>query len=277
MDIKKRPARLAVLLLAIAVCPASVWATGPRIKQDLFTPNANVIYALDFPPFITTELAGGGIAIELVNTVLQAEKINAPINTLPSPRMLAYYILQEKALAAVGGHLHFTAEEQKSLVFVPLLRLQEHYYVYRPKHPQGLPWQGDLKALATYVYGANQKEDVAAYQQAGVKVETGNTLTLLEKLKAGQVDFIGGPELAINWYLDRNFAADKDKFSKLEPNAGEGTLFIIFNKKHPQGETLAKQFKKGLAALIANGQYQALLEKQLGGGDAVSRYSLPLQ
>jgi len=270
----KRVLTQSTVLLAASLFTVAALATGPRIKQDLFTPNANAIYALDFPPFITTEL-GGGVAVDLVNAVLQAEKISASINTLPSAKMMKYYVFQEKALALVGSHLRFTAEQQKPLIFVPLLRLNEHYYVYLPRHPEGLPWQGDLKALAKLSYGANPEEDVTAYQQAGLQVETGNTLSLLEKLQAGQVDFIGNSELAVNWYLDRTFAADKDKFSQLKPEAGAETIFIIFNKNHPQGEALAKQFKKGLSAIIANGQYKALLEKQLG--EAVERNILPLQ
>ena len=273
-NIKKVLAWLALVLL---LNPVGAWATGPRIKQDLFTPNANPIYALDFPPFITTELNGGGAAVELVNAILQQEKISASINILPLARMMKYYIFQEKALALVGNRLSFTPEEQKALIFIPLLRLKEYYYVYQAKHPEGLPWKGDLKALTKLVYGANPEENETAYKEAGIQVETGNTLSLLEKLKDGKIDFIGNSELAVNWFLDKNFSADKAKFSKLEPSAGEETVFIIFSKNHPQGEVLAKQFKDGLVAMIANGQYKALLEKHLGGSDAVNRYTLPLQ
>ncbi|WKJ91477.1 transporter substrate-binding domain-containing protein [Methylomonas montana] len=269
--------RLTVMLLVIAIYPVTALATGPRIKQDLFTPNTNAIYALDLPPFITTELTGGGAAIELVNTVLQAQKINATINTLPLVRMLKYYVLQEKALALIGSHIGFSADEQKNLIFVPLLRLKQHYYVYQPKHPDGLPWKGDLKTLANLTYGADPEENIGTYQKAGLKVETGKLLSLLEKLKSGQLDLLANSALAVDWFLDRNFAADKAKFSKLEPAAGEETLFMVFNKNHPEGAALAKQFQDGLTAIIANGQYKALLEKQFGGGEAVNRHILPLQ
>lgn len=269
--------RLSVMLLVIAIYPVTALATGPRIKQDLFTPNANAIYALDLPPFVTTELTGGGAAIELVNTVLQAQKIDATINTLPLVRMLKYYVLQEKALALIGSHISFSAEEQKNLIFVPLLRLKQHYYVYQPKHPDGLPWNGDLKTLANLTYGADPEENIGTYQKAGLKVETGKLLSLLEKLKSGQLDLLANSVLAVDWYLDRNFAADKARFSKLEPAAGAETLFMIFNKNHPEGAALAKQFQDGLTAIIANGQYKALLEKQFGGSEAVDRYILPLQ
>lgn len=269
--------RLALLLLVAAICPMNAFATGPRIKQDLFTPNANPVYALDSPPYITTELGGSGLAIELTNSLLQTAKTSASINILPLPKMLKYYLFQEKALALVGSHLSFTAEEQKSLIFVPILRLQKHYYIYQPKHPEGLPWKGDLNALANKTYGADPEEDIAPYQKAGIRIETGKLLALLEKLKLGQIDFLAGSEPSINWFLDKNLSSDKAQFSKLEPAAGDETFFVIFNKNHPQGEAIAKQFKEGLTALIANGQYKALLEKNLGGADAAHRYTLPLQ
>lgn len=269
--------RLTVMLLVIAIYPVMAVATGPRIKQDLFTPNANAIYALDLPPFVTTELNSGGAAIELVNAVLRTQKIDATISTLPLARMLKYYVLQEKALALIGSHINFSPDEQKNLIFIPLLRLKQHYYVYQPKHPDGLPWHGDLKTLANLTYGANPEENVSNYQKAGLKVETGKLLGLLEKLKSGQLDLLANSALAVDWFLDRNFAADKAKFSKLEPAAGEETLFMIFNKNHPEGAELAKKFQEGLAAVIANGQYKALLEQQFGGNAAVEHYILPLQ
>ena len=266
-----------IALIAILLFSASASATGPRIKLDMFTDSANVIYALDAPPFITTELSGGGVAIELVNRIMERQNIEAPINTLPLSRMLKYYLFQENALALIGSPLNFTKDQQKSLVFIPLLRLQDHYFIYRPHQSEGFPWPGDLKALAGRVYGATPEEDVNAYRQAGIKTITGNTLNLLERLQAGSVDFIGDTELAVDWYLDKSLSAEKPRFIKLEPAAGDRNLCIIFNKKHPEGESLAKQFRQGLDAIIADGTYQKILEQALGDNKAVSASVLPLK
>ncbi|WP_404355858.1 substrate-binding periplasmic protein [Methylotuvimicrobium sp. KM1] len=271
MKLTKKPARFVLALMATLLSPALVSATGPRIKPDLFTDSANVIYALDAPPLITTELVGGGVALEIVKTVLERQNIEAPINTLPLSRMLKYYLFQENALALVGSPLSFTKDQQKSLIFIPLLRLQDHYFIYRPNQPEGLPWSGDLKALAGRVYGANPEEDINAYRQAGIKSITGNILSLLEKLQAGSVDFISDTELTVNWFLDKNLPTEKTSFIKLEPTAGERTLFIIFNKQHPKGEALARQFRQGLDAIIADGTYKKILEQ------AATTSVLPLQ
>lgn len=265
----------AIWLIWIFTCDAL--ATGPRIKQDLFTRNPNAIYALDFPPFISTGEEDGGMIPALVAKVLAAEKLSAAISSQPLARMLKYYLFQEQALAVIANPIRFSPEQRKQLIFVPLLRLKKHYYVHQTKHPDGLPWSGDLQALTNEVYGANPEEDVDAYNKAGIDVQTSNLLSLLEKLKDGTIDFIGDAEPAVDYYLQRNLSADKAKFMRLEPAAGEETVYIIFNKQHPAAETIAKQFQAGLAALIADGQYQTLLEHYLGGKQAVERYTLPLQ
>ncbi|MGD7034836.1 substrate-binding periplasmic protein [Methylotuvimicrobium buryatense] len=277
MKFTKNPFRLSIALIAILLFSANSSATGPRIKLDMFTDSANVIYALDGPPLITTQLSGGGVALELVNTIMERQNIQAPINTLPLSRMLKYYMFQENALALVGSPLSFTEDQQKSLIFIPLLRLQDHYFIYRPNQSEGFPWSGDLKALAGRVYGANPEEDVSAYRQAGIKTITGNTLNLLERLKSGSVDFIGDTELTVDWFLDKNLSTEKPRFIKLEPAAGERNLSIIFNKKHPEGESLAKQFRQGLDAIIADGTYQKILEQAFGENKAVSTSVLPLK
>jgi len=263
---------LSMLLICLAMI---AHATGPRIKQDLFTANANTIHALDFPPFVSADLADGGMAIELVHAVLQAQKIDAAINTLPVAKMLKYYLFQDKALAAIGNNLGFSAEQQKDLIVIPLLTLKEYLYCYQAKYPQGLPWKGDLKTLTGMTYGAATEAPTARFEQAGIKIERGQILSLLEKLKVGKIDFLANSELAINWYLDRNLATEKAQFIRLEPALGQETLTIVFNKKHPQGETLAQKFKEGLAALKANGQYKALLQKHLGDDQTIERYLQP--
>ena len=83
MGMQKMLIRVLALLLLFAVFVFEANATGPRIKQDLFSPNVNTVYALDFPPFVTTDLAYGGLVLELANAVFETEKIDAPIISQP--------------------------------------------------------------------------------------------------------------------------------------------------------------------------------------------------
>ncbi|MGY6277735.1 substrate-binding periplasmic protein [Methylomonas sp. MgM2] len=276
MTIQRLLIRLSASILILLWCSLEALATGPRIKPDLFSSNANTIYALDFPPFVTNDLANGGVALELANAALETEKIDAPIISQPLARMLKYYLFQEQALAVIGGHLNFSAQEKEQLIFLPLLRLKTHYFFNRGKHPQGLSWSGNLQAFANMVYGAYPEEDVDAYRQAGIRIQSGKLLTLLEQLKNGAIDFISEAAPAVDWFLTRNFSKDQSQFVRMEPAAGELTIFVIFNKKHPQGEAIANRFKNGLAAIVASGQYQDVLEKQFRD-DGMGRYTLPIR
>ena len=49
----------AVVALVI-VMPNQVLATGPRVTTSLFSPHHNQIHALDFPPFVSSEVGNGG-------------------------------------------------------------------------------------------------------------------------------------------------------------------------------------------------------------------------
>lgn len=277
MNIKRSLIRLFPIICLALVFSGNAFATGPRIKHDLFVRNPNAIYALDFPPFISTDNVDGGLAMALVRKILDAASISASVSSQPLARMLKYYLFEEQALAVVANHIQFRPKQREQLIFVPLLRLKRHYYVHQSKHPQGMPEQSELSALATWVFGANPEEDVQAYTKAGIDVETGNLLSLLEKLKEGRIDFIAEVEPAVDWYLQRNLSADKAQFIRVDPAVAEETIFIVFNKKHAEGESIAKRFQSTLAAFIAEGRYQALLEQYLGGGAAVERYTLPLQ
>lgn len=276
MTLKQYWTRLSSIAAMLFIVSLDAWATGPRIKQDLFTPNANPVYALDFPPFISTEQPDGGVAVALTHAILQADNADTSISILPLARMLKYYLTQENALAVLGNHLNLTADARKELIFVPVLRLKRYYYVHQGKHPQGLPLPEDLKSLEGLVYGADPEQDVSKLQQAGIRVETGKLLTLLEKLRAGHIDVLAESPWAVDWFLQRNLAADKASFMRLEPMAGEDTVYLIFNKQHPKGEAMARQFQSRLTAMIANGLYQAWLEKVFGDKQSVELHTLPL-
>ncbi len=265
-----------LLFLLMIMLPTWVSATGPRIKQDIFAPNPNQIYALDFPPFVTTELPTGGIAVELVTNLLKAQSLDAVINTLPVASMMKYYLLQEQALGLITSHLQINKEEQKDLIYIPLLQIQQYFYYFQAKHPEGLPWNGDLKTLAHLSFGVNEHENLEPYKKAEINLQTGKNSALYEKLHAGQLDFIADSPLTVNWYLDKHYLSEKTQFIKMQPKAGDELLYLIINKKHPQGDVIAKQFQMELGKMLTNDQYNTLLTQQLGNGQKLTEIFSPL-
>ena len=268
---------LAVTLLISLMSPASVMATGPRVTAHIFTPGTE-IYALDFPPFISTEVVEGGLDAEIINAALKAADIDAAIRALPLGNMVKYYLTQENAIVVLGRHhLSFSAKQKKDLIFIPVSVTSESYFYYKPAQKLALSWNGKLKNLKGNTYGAHKGEDVVAYKDAGINIDFGKPHTLLKKLKSKKIDFIKLPELTAEWMIDKYFPEEKANFTQMETSIGEKPTFIVFSKNHPDGEAMAKKFSAGLSKIINNGSYMAILEKYLGKGDRTARHMESLQ
>lgn len=262
---------LPIILLISLMTPVSVMATGPRVTTHLFTSGVE-IYALDFPPFITTEIVGGGFDAEIINAALKAADIDAVITALPLGNMVKYYLTQENAIAVLGHDLSFSAKQKKDLIFIPVSVTSERYFYYRPAHKSALSWNGKLKNLKGYTYGAHKGEDVAAYKDAGINIDFARHRSLFKKLKSKKIDFIKFPELTAEWMIDKYFPEEKANFARMKTAIEEKPTFIVFNKKHPDGKTMAKKFSAGLSKIINDGSYMAIVKKYLGKSDRTARH-----
>lgn len=239
------------------------WATGPRITKALFDTNENQIYTNDFPPFATTNLATGGLSVEIVNAVLKLSNISATQSTLPLQSMIKFHLKQENALAIHGRNLNFKKIEKKNLVFIPLAISMENYVYYKASRKSVLGWDGKLISLKGATYGATKGENIQKLKSSGINVQTSRMHSLLKKLKSKKIDFISASNLNLAWMMDKHFPQDLDKFIALKDSNKENTIYIVFNKKHPNGKSIAKKFKSGLKKLIQNGQYDRILEKYI--------------
>jgi len=237
-------------------------ATGPRVTTALFAPHANEIHTVDFPPYVSIDVLDGGAVSEIIRTALATAGIDAVISIHPLKRMVNYYLLQENALAVLGRHLRFPAVRQKDMILIPVAVLEEHFFYYKPRHPEGLNLDADhLKQL---VYGSHHDEDVSRFTDAGCAVKYGTPMSLLKQLKGGEVDFIEVPPLTIEWLLDRYMADEKEQFVSLPDVVDNEVLYMIFNRKHAAGEHAAARFKQALAAMVKDGRYGTILDKYLG-------------
>ena len=263
---------LSLLFVLAILLPASASATGPRVTKALFSVDKTEVHVLDFPPFLSNEVADGGPFSEIVNVALQEAGIDAVISTHPVQRMVRYYLLQENALAVMGRHLGFSSEQKKELIFIPLSVLVESFYYYKPSFPNGLNWNGKLASLKGKTYAAHKGEDVAAYKAAGIAVKYDRTIGLLKMMKAGEADFAAIPALTADWLLAKYMADEKELFTAMDTSPGEDVFYIIFNKQHPQGEASAAAFKKALMGMVSDGRYAQIMKKHLGNGDVLKLY-----
>ena len=255
---------LFVMITVALIWPASALATGPRVTTALFSPDKSEIHAVDFPPFVSTEVIDGGVIAEIVSTALVDAKVDAVLTIHPLKQMVNYYLLQENAIAIMGRHLNFTEQQKRELIFVPVINLEESVFYYAPRYPKGLKL--NMKQLKGITYGAHPDEDVSAMVKAGATVQSGATMALLKKLKRGEVDFIKAPMLNIEWLVKKFMSEESGNFVMGEGAGDEEMAYMLFNRKHADGAAAAEKFKTALAAMIKDGRYAAIIEKHLGGG-----------
>ena len=242
---------------------ASLTATGPRVSTLATVIDKNEIFALDLPPYISTQDAHGGLLNEILKAAFNEAKMEVYITIVPLQSMMKYYYTQENAPGFMGRHLGLASETKSSLVSVPLLSASENYFYYKPSHPKGLEFKGKLANLKGLTYGAAKGEDVALYKNAGVKVKKSRTLSFFKKLKNGTIDFIKIPEESARWFLENRFPKDKDNFVTMREGSANIDLSVYFNMNNPKGKKMLGAFKKGLKNIVENGKYAAILEKSL--------------
>ncbi len=256
---------LLVFFIMFFVLPSPAFATGPRVTTALFSADKSEIHAVDFPPFVSSDVVDGGAISELVNTALARGGVDAVISTHPIQRMVRYYLLQEDAMAVIGWHFQLTAEQKKHLILIPITRLPEKYFYYKPRHPNGLMINDvSLKGLR---YGAHKGEDTSTFEKAGVEVQYGRSIALLKKLKNNELDFICSPPKTVEWLLDRYMSDEKENFVSTAGDAEKQLFYIVFNRKHADGEMAADKFNKALKDMVNDGTYGKIVEKHLGKGD----------
>ncbi|MES0370928.1 MAG: ABC transporter substrate-binding protein [Mariprofundaceae bacterium] len=260
-NFKKMLHRVPLFLFLALMIPAVAGATGPRVTGSLFAVDKSEIYAVDIVPFISMEVAGGGIATEISDAALAAGEIDVVITTLPLQRMVRYYLSQENAIAVMGHHFKFSKADGKSLIFVPVVAAPERHYYYRGSYPDGLAWKGDLKNMKGKRYGSHPGEDNTAYNEAGIEVVHGRTMSLLKKLKSGKIDFIGVPSLSVEWLIKKYMPEEKGNFVVMEiADYDDEIIYVIFNRKHADGVAAAEKFRKALTKMIADGSYLEILK-----------------
>ena len=253
--------KLYVFVLMTFFLNTLLMATGPRVSTLATVIDKNEIFALDLPPYISTEVAEGGILSEVIKAAFNEVKMEVQITIVPLQNMIKYYYAQENAPGFMGRHLGLSPKKKSTLVKVPLFVAGENYFYYKPLHPKGLEFKGKLSNLVGLTYGAAKGEDTTAYKNANIKVKKSRTLSFFKKLKNGTIDFISIPKESVQWFLEKRLSDDKDNFVMMKEGSTNIDLCIYFNMNNPKGKKMLGAFKKGLKSILENGKYATILEK----------------
>lgn len=261
--------------LVLFVFANTAQATGPRVTSALLSTPVNQIFALDFPLVLSADSADGGIAGALITAAFQNEKTESTITPLPLQTMVTYYLNEENALAVVGHDLNLNAAQLKNVIVIPVVILKESYFYSRQKHEK-LTWSGKLDDFKNLTLGLHKGDVSEPYQKFGIKTEQERLDVRIKSLIDGKIDLLRESDLTMLMTLDKNFNSQKDTIIRLEPRAGEAVISIAFNKKNPDGATLAKRFQQGLKTLVSTGKYNEIIKTHIGNMP-IEQYFLPLK
>lgn len=262
------------LSVALICFSTTAQATGPRVTASLFEPPVNEIFTLDFPQVLSSESGDAGVATLIIKAAFKAENVENTLTPLPLQTMLSYYLNEENALAIAGHDLNFTEKEAKNVTLIPVLRLKESYFYYRPKH-ETLAWKGDLAAFKGLTLGVHKNEASAIYQNQNINIVEARLDTRISELIVGKIDVVREADFTMSQVMKKNFSTQQKDVLRAEPSAGEAVVLIAFNKKNPKSIALTKQFQQGLAKIIASGEYNEILKKQ--AGEESKNYFVPLK
>ena len=260
--------KLNFLTLAVVFFALPLMATGPRVSSNVLSDDKNEIYALDMPPFISTEVPNGGVLSEIVTAAFSDQNIEISITIVPLQSMMKYYLLEEKSLAVMGRHLGISENEMKTLVSIPLYSSVENYIYYKPINEK-FKFDGKMSSLKGLIYGASRGEKVTEYNKESIKVKKSRALSIFKKLKSGSVDFTSLPKESLQWFLENKFTNDKNNFLSVSGGAKMVPIDINFNLNHENGKDLSIVFKKGLRSIIKNGLYDSILRKYIKENSSV--------
>lgn len=250
---------LSVALLCVSTATN---ATGPRVSASLFEPPVNEIFALDFPVVLSPDAPEGGVAAAIIKAAFEAENVQNTITQLPLQSMISHYLTEENALAVAGHDLNLTNAEAKNVITVPVVSLRESYFYFHPKHEK-LSWTGKLSELKGLKIGVHKNDISDLYKKADINIVQERLEVRINALIAGEIDLVREADVAMNETLKTHFSQYQKEFVRLEPKAGDTVVTLAFNKKNPNGVTLAKQFQQGLAKITASGKLNEILKKYI--------------
>lgn len=239
--------------LSIPLFPLASSAAGMPLTAD--------IVCEDFPPFFTPSLPGDGMAGEIIREAFKENNVAVRFNYVPYARALIYF-KEGKFPVHVGTSAVFSEAEKSTFISRSFIWVRWRLFTYKKPAPEfnSLAHLKSLK-IGSYI-GAT---DTALYRKAGLQpFEQKSMDALLKMLHYGRVDAVSIIDLAF-YSKARELYPDESDLFKASAPIFQTDGSVMFSKKHPDGEKLARLFEKGLAGLRKNGRLRQIVERYYGG------------
>lgn len=221
-----------------------------------------VLEANESPPYWSKSLPGGGLGGELVQAISEAANLKTRIDFVPLSRMI------EDRNNNDLGNPEFYMAEQEFAAIIPLALTEAAIFYYRP-HFGVAPKIANFDDLKHYKIGVLKGTliDRRAFERMGLHFESSYAQgSLFKKLKLGRVDLVFEIDLVGQQMIAQLFPEQRHEFIRQPLPNSISPIAIMIDAEYPRAEEIAAAYRKGLAAIIANGRYQKIVEKYYPDG-----------
>lgn len=265
-------AAAAVFLTSAQVNPVQAGTAGGATLLLLTNP--------DFPPYIEKEADGrlGGLFTDLVSASMAAGGVSFEIHTMPWKRIYRELVAgnADGSFAWAGDPRH----DEKFIVSRSFYQNSWSMFTWRAD----IDTFGDLKRLPSLPaedapllclpHGWTVPDWLDWLMVSGRvrRAAPNNISDCFHLLARGRVAFAFGPDILNHNEIDKALAT-LDPWTRpdlrelpMEDAAVSGTVHVLFAKSPDKGGTQYRDaFDRGLAAIIADGTYEALVRKRIAG------------
>ena len=216
------------------------------------------IAALDREPYVGQTLTNYGFDSEIITEAFKRAGHQVMIEFMPRDKAIAD--------AAKGDYDAVFPEyysKERAQDFVYSYVFSNSLLVFYKRTSSNIPYK-TLKDLTSYKIGVvkgyiNTDElDNAAYLK---KVEAESDEDNLHKLAKGELDLIVVDKLVAQYLIKTKVPEAAGKLEAIEPPLAIHALFVIFPKKLPASEKLAKEFNKAYESMEKDGTIKAIMAR----------------
>ncbi len=212
----------------------------------------------DWPPYVDSGMAQGGVATEIVREAFRREGLTTELHTYPWARALfnTRHLIDDASICAWRS----TEREKEFLYSAPIL---VNRLIFVKRKSLRIHWR-TLMDLRPYTFAVERGSvheaafDAAEYLQ---KYEVADKIKALKMVLIGRADLTPLDEGLAHHILATQFHDKQDNVDFLMPPLSELTLHIIVSKKHRQGQRIVDLFNAGLADMRRDGSYLDILER----------------
>lgn len=224
--------------------------------------DAVVLEANESPPYWSNSLPGRGLGSELVQAISEAAGLETQINFVPLSRMI------EDQNNNDLGNPEFYMAQQEFAAIIPFAITEASMFYYRPHFGRSLQINSfdDLKQYKLGVLKGTLI-DRRAFEQMGLHFESSYAqASLFKKLKLGRIDLVFEIDMVGQQIIAQLFPEQKDDFIRQPLPNSISPVAIMLDAEYPHADEIAEKYRQGLAAIIANGRYQKIVEKYYPDG-----------